>query len=434
MNHVNDSSKGMRAKEVKRSSINPWMVFIILLLFVYFLLFIGQPLIKGDWCLLNDYMGYYSAGQIMNKVEPSLVYDFNLLKDYQADILRSCGSYEPGAEVISMVYLPVFMAPFQLFALLDFSISTMLWIILNFTLLSLYLVFFAKKVFEKKLSLQVVILIFVSIPVFRNFIHGQVNLLLLISMGEFVRAIVSEKQFRAGLWLGLILIKPQMLILLLPFLLIQRKYKALVGFVVSSCIIVSASFLFGGIDGMVNFKNIIFESAKGGATSNYELMMNWRAVSYYVTQLAGDGTGNAVLIGGSVLTAAIPLVVFRKRLAVDSPMFMVALLGVMAATTLVTYHAHTHSAMILIPLLLYLLLNGQLRERMFNLWFLAPSVFNLTQFLVGALVILSILPFGFGYYVNFSNGLILFVINFILLGWAVCQARPGDEKPHLSEG
>ncbi len=434
MSGANDSPKQMQVEGAKRLIKKPWLVFISVVLFAYFLSYIGQPLMKGDWCLLNDYVGYYSAGQILNNEEPSLVYDFNFLKVYQAEILRSCGNSEPGAEVISMVYLPVFLTPFQLFAQVDFSVSALLWLILNITLLILYLFFFAKKVFRKKIPLQVVILTLVSIPVFRNLIHGQVNLLLLIAMGEFIRAIVSDKQYQAGLWLGLILIKPQMLILLLPFLLIQRRIKPLVGFVISSCIIVSASFLIGGMEGMISFKNIIFESAQGGATSNYQLMMNWRAVSYYANQLAGEGFGNVVLIGGSVLTAVIPLVVFRKKIAVDSPMFMVALLGVMAATTLVTYHAHTHSAMILIPLLLYQYLNDQLRERMFNLWFLTPSIFNLTQFLVGALVILSILPFGFAYFVIISNGLVLFVMNLILLGWAILQAWPKPENPQLAEG
>lgn len=428
MNQVNEKNNEIKTGWINNLLQKPWRTSILLVLLVYFLLFIGQPLVKGDWCLLNDYLGYYSAGQIMNGEQPALVYDYQLLAKYQADLYRSCGSFESGLEVISMVYLPIFLAPFQLFALLNFSFSTGLWITLNFVSLVLYLNFFTRKVFGRNLPVYIVILILISIPVFRNFIHGQVNLLLLIGMGEFIRAMVSDRQYLAGFWLGLLLVKPQMLILLLPFMLIQKRFKVLVGFTVSFIIILGTSFLLVGVEGMVNFINIIRDSSQGGATSNYQLMMNWRAVSYYITRFAGGEVGNVVLIGGSTLTAIIPLFVFRKKVDVQSPRFMVALLGLMAATTLMTFHAHTHSAIILIPQLVYLYMNNQLQERLFDLWFLAPSVFNFSQFLVGALVILSILPFEFAHFVNFSNGLVLFVVNFILLGWTITAERR-DWKP-----
>lgn len=402
---------------------------VLFVLLFYFLAYIGQPLSRGEWCLPNDYLGYYSAGQIMAAEGPSAIYDYDLLEKYQADLYRLCGAYEEGTEVISMVYLPIFQAPFLLLAQLNFPSSVIVWIVLNAALLLFYLIFFSKKLFGKAVPFYVILMVFVSVPVFRNFLHGQVNLLLLIAMGEFIRAIMSEKPYRAGLWLGLVLLKPQMLILILPFLLIQKQYKALVGFTLSSILIVAASYLVGGAEGMLAFRDVIFESAQGGATSNYELMMNWRAVSYYISEWLGSGPGWAVLVGGTVVTAAIPLFAFRRKIEPRSPKFVVALLGVMAATLVVTYHAHTHSAMIVIPILLYLYLSQTMKERVFTIWFLTPSVFNLLQFLIGALVVLSILPFGFAYFVNFSNGLVLFVLNLGLLAWAVYQTHQKGDEP-----
>ena len=58
-------------------------------------------------------------------------------------------------------------------------------------------------------------------PVFLNFFFGQVNLWLLICAGEFFRAFLSAKPLKAGLFLGGWLLKPQLLILIIPFLLIQ---------------------------------------------------------------------------------------------------------------------------------------------------------------------------------------------------------------------
>ena len=171
MNEANENKKQIKPGWLNNLLKKPWRISLLLVLLVYFLLFIGQPLAKGDWCLLNDYLGYYSAGQIMNEEQPALVYDYGLLEEYQADIYRSCGSYESGLEVISMVYLPFFMAPFQLFALLNYSISTAIWIILNFALLVLYLTFFTRKVFGKNLPFYLGLLILVSIPVCRSLLY-----------------------------------------------------------------------------------------------------------------------------------------------------------------------------------------------------------------------------------------------------------------------
>ena len=57
----------------------PWMFFILFILLAYFLVYIGQPVAEDEWCLLNDYLGYYSAGQIMNAEGAASVYDFDLL-------------------------------------------------------------------------------------------------------------------------------------------------------------------------------------------------------------------------------------------------------------------------------------------------------------------------------------------------------------------
>ena len=419
--------EGWPPRHLKDLPKSAWLNLTIFVILFYLLVYIGQPLLDGGWCLLNDYLGYYSAGQIMNTETPSAVYDFNMLEDYQTDLHRICGEDSPDTEVISMVYLPVFFLPFRILALLNFPISVIIWLILNLTLLILYLNFFTKKVFGEKLPFQAFALILISIPVFKNFITGQVNIWLLIGMGEFIRALVSDKPYRAGLWLGVILVKPQLLILILPFLLIQKQYKVLGGFAISSAIVIGFSLILVGWDGMIGFKDIIFESAQGGATSHYDLMMNWRAVGYYISKWVGPTAGASIEIGGSVLTAALPLIAFRKTMSVKSPKFGVALLAVLAATSVVTYHAHTHTAMILIPILLYLLLNGTMAQKIFNIWFLAPSVFNFIQFLVGAMVVLSVLPFGFAYFVNFSNGLVIFVLNLILLGWALSQRRMGED-------
>jgi len=87
-------------------------------------------------------------------------------------------------------------------------------------------------------------------PVFANFINGQVNVFLLVCTGEFLRNVMEDHPFTAGLWLGGLLLKPQVLILIVPVILILRYWKIFAGFFASSAVILLTSLALSGWNGM----------------------------------------------------------------------------------------------------------------------------------------------------------------------------------------
>jgi hypothetical protein len=256
-----------------------------------------------------------------------------------------------------------------------------------------------------------------------------VNVWLLICVGEFLRATQDKKPYAAGLWLGGLLIKPHLLILLLPFLLIQKRYKEILGFGLSALIVMGLSFVLVGVDGFIALKDVMFEAAQGGVSSGYEYMMNWRMVSHYVEMFSSPLVGRAVLIALMVITAGLPLVIFRKKIAADSPRFAVAVLGVLAATTAVTYHIHVHTAMILIPVLLYLSERGQINPKWVRGWSIGPILFYFFQYILAVLLLQGILPEAFAVLGQISYGMGMLVVNMMLLGWTFRQRERIDQEP-----
>ena len=405
--------------------------FAFVALIIYFIVFFWEIGKLGNVCMAGDFCGYYSAGQIMNDGQVSDIYNLDLLQKYQSDLVFGVDEQFKSVEPAAMLYLPIFLLPFRLFALMDLSLSLFVWELLNVILLIGYLFFFSKKVAGKALSFQTLMLILISFPVLRNFMDGQVNVFLLICVGEFLRSIQSDQPTKAGLWLGGILIKPHLLILILPFLLVQKKHKVLLGFIYAALILFGLSYLLIGWQGFIAFKDVIFEAAGGGASSFHEVMMNWRATGDYVTKLTTPIVGEIVFICGSILTGLTPLFVFRKKLSEKSPMFVIALLGILAATTAVTYHAHVHTSMILIPILLYLYFRDFLDRKLLIRWVMIVDVSSIVQFLVYVSVSPLVAEATLSDINSFLYGHSMMAANLLLLGWAIKQKIKWDQAASL---
>jgi hypothetical protein len=396
-----------------------WLNLVLFVFVLYNLFFAGTLFLSRGFSWNVDFRGYYSAGQIMNERRVVDIYDLDVLSAYQDELRSPSLDPDENQEVAGMLYLPVFLVPFRLFALFDMPVGMLLWDGLNVVLLILYLVHFSKQVSGKTLPLQTLVLMLISFPVFRNFLDGQVNVWMLICFGEFLLAITTDKPLKSGLWLGGLLIKPHFLMLVLLFLLIQKKFKAIGGFALSTLAIAGLSFILIGWEGLLSLTDVIQEAALGGVSSFGEVMMNWRALGFYVGLLTTPAIGEIFSTSLSLVTGLLPLAIFRRRMDADAPVFVIALLGVLAATTAAVYHAHIHTAMILIPALLYLYLKGYLDKKLLVTWVLIPEVGFFLQFIVVAVTSLFDLSFLPSNLVTFVYGQSMMVANLILLAWSV---------------
>ncbi len=404
--------------------------------------YIAQLLLDVVWHNLCGHLGvdfcaFWSGGHIANTSNYANMYALGMLEKLERSLFPKFG--DPATFAISPIaYLPIFMLPFQALALLPPAPAFWIWTLLNTAALGFYLRFFMHSIRGEPLRNRLLILMLLSLPVYWNLLDGQVSVWLMICIGEFLRAAKADRLFRAGLWLGGILLKPQNLILLGIVLLTQRSWKAVTGLVVSSFVLMAVSFVMVGPTGFVSLLGIWLGFAQGITTNYVEIMMNWRMLGQHLSTLAGPALGWTVAGVGMLATISAALYLWRRRVEVHSSYFSIAILGMLAATGLVAWHSHIPAAMMLIPPLLLLEQERILPKQMISVWVLVPAAAYVAAFLLAAILraqanvensIISTSQF-----LNFIRGGSEFAMNLYLLIWSVrVSARAHATQPAPSD-
>jgi len=338
--------KNMKTKlSLKKKHIN-WRIAILFVVTCFALLLLIVLVVNGR--LLSkygtDYFAYWSVGKIADQKGYSEIYDLNNLRSVQTQELESLGILSKTDDspypVLPVAYFSFFILPFQILSKIDMVYGYWLWTILNLIILIGYLVFFMRRILPEggtiENGLKLLIPILISYPVFHNFFFGQVNVLLLVCAGEFIRDAVRKKPILSGLWLGGLLVKPPVLILIIPIILIMRNWKVLMGFVASSGIILLTSFVLSGSAGIKAMINIWRRYSVGFATSSPQVMINWRMVGFNLNYLLNTSLGWVITGFGMLLTILALYFLIKQIPPFGSPSWVITMLGIFSATLAIT--------------------------------------------------------------------------------------------------
>lgn len=231
--------------------------FFSLFLAILYLLFIMQQMnYRGVFEYVGiDFRLLYASGQIIREHGFSAVYDTGLQARYQLPLYENFSHYVDGLSLpfwpLPMPYLPFFVAPFTLLTCLSPLPSFVLWVILNAIFTTGYFAVWVKRLSDKqRTGLILAVALLVSIANFLNTLFGQVNVFLMIAMGETLFNLRSGRDLKAGLWLSIAWIKPQMLILVSLLGILRRKWHFLAGQIIGSVVIGIVSLLAGGWEGV----------------------------------------------------------------------------------------------------------------------------------------------------------------------------------------
>jgi len=404
-----------------------WQNIALVALGAFFIIHFLFPLATNDMCdgIGSDYCVYWTAGRIINDAGYAEIYDVDTLTRYEQEILPEYYDEDGSFHIAAFMYLPVFAVPFQVLSLLNLRLSFILWNIIVLVSFSLYLQFFATKVTGRPLPARTFLLIFFSIPILINTYYGQVSIWMAIFVGEFIRALLAGKPVKAGLWLGGLILKPQLLIVLGIFLLLQRQFKVILGLAATGVAAVGASFLLIRIPGFFNLKEMLFDAAGGGMSSAPPLMMNWHMLGSYFALYTTEQAGTIASIIASVATLGIMIWAFRKKIDPKSNLYYLALLGAMAASEVISWHTHIHMLIALYPIILYLHLREELSGKLLSFLVLFPALmFFVRQILWGIVSNLPNLPslkvLGLVYIIHSTTFLAL---NLFLFYWAIRRYR-----------
>ncbi len=358
-------------------------------LFSFYLSLILFSVVQGQTLVAMgvDYRVIWSAGYIANHWNYAEVYCLERLEEVQSSMPIPADSPFQPVTAIPSPYPPIFILPFQPLALLPPVVSFWVWQAMNFFGLGFYLLQYTERLNVrdtwKKASL--ILLGFLSMPVFINFWEGQVNLWLMICVGEFFLRIRARKPFWAGLWLSGLLMKPQLLVLVILALLLQRAWKALSGFFLGAIVLLTVSICMLGTEGIHNYlvmMRTIGDFSNPGHGISPQAMVNWRMLGVHLSTIVPETLAWNVTLGGMILTGLLALSLWLRPIPAGTAAFGIALLGTFAATCILTWHSHQHTMMILIPLFLFLWNEKYIPGLLTRLWlFLLPAA-TLTMYIL----------------------------------------------------
>lgn len=335
--------------------------FFCLLLAILYLLFIIQQMnYRGVFEYVGiDFRLLYASGQIIREHGFSAVYDPTIQARYQLPLYENFSHYVDGLSLpfwpLPMPYLPFFVAPSTLLTFLSPLPSFILWATLNAIFTAAYFAIWYKRLsYRPQVVLILAASFLVSVPNFLNTLFGQVNLILMVAMGETLFNLKSGRYLKAGLWLSIAWIKPQMLILVSLLAILRRKWHFLVGLATGSVFIGIVSLLEGGLEGVRGILNTIRTWPTFYRTSGTSWLS---AVDHLV--IYGVPTSIATAIGFLlviiIIFAWIEMVNPRYQTNKGDKEWTSIFLATLLAQLIVMPHANVHMAMSLaIPWLLFL--------------------------------------------------------------------------------
>ncbi len=360
-----------------------WLNLSWFLLFLILPAFIPQGYWRGHLCnqMGVDFRGYYASAQIAWHYGFSEVYNQEMQKDLQSTLIYSCPvPADQPPLFVGMPYLPVYVLLFLPFILFDFTHSYIIWTVLQLGIFLVYLWRFAKA-FGERPTLFRILQLGVCIPLIANLYVGQINALLVMLLGEFVIAFSRGKKETSGVWLSTLLMKPHTLILLIPGLLVSQNWTVLVGFVLGSVVILSASLFLIGFQGIASMIQLTYQFA-GPLIQNPSGMMNLRALALNLAGVIPSWIGWMIAgVGTSVILILVlhRWLHWRYRLPTQQVLIITASAF---GTFMISWHSHFYMLMLVVPLLIYLDTRNVLTPYQLGIWLLGPPLIYVFAHLV----------------------------------------------------
>jgi hypothetical protein len=364
-----------------------------------------------------DYRGYYAAAQIARQQGFAAIYDPPRQYAFQEPLRYRCppGSREQSVLPVVAPYLPVFMLLFWPLPALDFSFSYYLTSGLTLLALGGYMLRFSLALGARLRPLALLQWL-VCLPLISNLYLGQVNLWLVICLGEFTLALLKGRRWIGGFWLAGLLIKPHMLILLLPGMLLGRQRQALAGFGLGALALLGLSVWLAGVQGVSDaiataglFAGALIQTAAG--------MMNWRAMALNLANYLPPGLAWGLALAGMALTALLALWLWRRNdpaLAApagvglkDGALYLI--FASLCATFAVSWHSHFYMWVLLLPFLAYFDRAAGLPQGLRAAWLLGPPLTGLLALWLSPGLARPWI------------GLVYLALNLLFLGWAARQ-------------
>lgn len=295
------------APNLQKSNRTYWALFILALMFSACVVYTVQadasksPPGRSHF----DFVYFYGMGQIAGKYPADRIYDFHLQQQtFTALTPMRSGAYGPSPYP---PFVPLFFIPFTW---LSIQSAYFLWMAISLSLYLVGVIAAARAAFPRNHSKLPLILTFaVSFSPFliSTLTSGQLSSVAVCAVGIALYEEGCDQSFRSGLALSLLSYKPTLLLLLLPMMLLTRRFRTLAGFAAGAGAMALVATAFAGVHIWVAYAHMSRFFAYVAAS----LLERWQYVDLRSSfaAVAGGGSGVEIacliaVIGASALSLA----------------------------------------------------------------------------------------------------------------------------------
>ena len=254
-----------------------------------------------------DFTYFYGIGRIVNE------YSFARLYDYPLQ-LRIFNEIYPLRDTVygPSPYPPFVALFFSLFARMPFGAAYVVWVA---TTLVLYLTGIAATInvaFPRE-RLKASLIFCFAVGFYPFFICtlklGQLSAIAVCSVGLAISQERQSRPFLSGLALSVLAYKPTLLLLLIPMLLITRRFRAFLGFVTGVSVLALTATAFAGIGIWTTYAHFLAFFRQASVVNGHSLLQLWEYVDLTSLSYAIPGGRSAiasavlVCISGAILIA-----------------------------------------------------------------------------------------------------------------------------------
>ncbi len=203
-------------------------------------LILGNPAIpsnlKGE-VAAADHLAWYTAARLIREGQPEKVYDHDFVKEYQAKL------FPPDQWTTLMAYRnpPFYALLYWPTSSLPFVYSTLIWTLIHIGLLWCGVRWVAE---DPRSPYTTFFWVFSLYPMFCAISYGQNTILSFAIFAGTYRLLANGRSFTAGMVAGLLLFKPQLLLGLVVWgvLDIRRKWPCLLGVIATGALLIGGSY------------------------------------------------------------------------------------------------------------------------------------------------------------------------------------------------
>jgi hypothetical protein len=257
-----------------------------------------------------DFVYFYGLGRLFDKYPPEEVYDYELQKKVYIEVhpLQG-GTYNP------VPYPPFIGVLFRPFARMPYFSAYLLWLAISFGLYIAGIGLLTTSFFPRDpVRASLVFCFALCFYPFINWalLSGHLSTIGFFSMAWAFREEDLERPFRSGAALSICLYKPTLLVLLLPMLIVTRRFRTLFGFAVGGSTLALFATAVEGVRVWPGYFKLLLAYGLGvGGVASHPFKQAWKYVDFdsFASLFPGGRTGlGRMVLVGCVLWAAFSLI------------------------------------------------------------------------------------------------------------------------------